>query len=163
MAMGSNFKVKVNNALDFDISDTEIKNLDAEKLSSSKYHILQNNRPFKAELVASDFNKRKYTIKINNHTYDVNISTPLDLLIKKLGFTFGSSKHVNSIKAPMPGLILDIHVEKGQEVKENDALLILEAMKMENVIVSPRDGIIKSVSVSKGEAIDKNHLLIEFE
>jgi len=161
--MGSNFKVKVNNDLDFDISDTEIKNLDAEKLSNSKYHILHNNKPFKAELVKSDFNKRKYTVKINNHTYDVDISTPLDLLIKKLGFTFGSSKHVNSIKAPMPGLLLDIHVEEGQEVKENDVLLILEAMKMENVIVSPRDGIIKSVSVSKGEAIDKNHLLIEFE
>jgi len=63
----------------------------------------------------------------------------------------------------MPGLILDIHVDKGQEVKEDEALLILEAMKMENVITSPRDGIIKSVSVSKGEAIDKGHLLIEFE
>ncbi|MGB5462570.1 MAG: acetyl-CoA carboxylase biotin carboxyl carrier protein subunit [Aureibaculum sp.] len=161
--MGSNFKVKVNNALDFDISDNEITNLDAEKLSNSKYHILQNNRPFKAELVASNFNKKNYIIKINNHTYDVDISTPLELIIKKMGFTFGSSKQVNAIKAPMPGLILDIHVEKGQEVKENDALLILEAMKMENVIVSPRDGVIKSVSVSKGEAIDKNHLLIEFE
>ncbi|MGB5363593.1 MAG: acetyl-CoA carboxylase biotin carboxyl carrier protein subunit [Aureibaculum sp.] len=161
--MGSNFKVKVNNVLDFDISDNEITNLDAEKLSNSKYHILQNNRPFKAELVASNFNKKNYIIKINNHTYDVDISTPLELIIKKMGFTFGSSKQVNAIKAPMPGLILDIHVEKGQEVKENDALLILEAMKMENVIVSPRDGVIKSVSVSKGEAIDKNHLLIEFE
>ena len=155
MAMDSNIKVKVNNTLDFDISDNEITNFDAEKLSSSKYHILQNKRPFKAELVTSNFNKRKYTIKINNHTYDVDISTPLDLLIKKLGFTFGSSKHVNSIKAPMPGLILDIHVKEGQEVKENDALLILEAMKMENVITSPRDGIIKIISVSKGDAVDK--------
>ena len=72
-------------------------------------------------------------------------------------------KHVNSIKAPMPGLILDIHVKQGQEVKEDEGLLILEAMKMENVITSPRDGVIKSVNIVKGEAIDKGHLLIEFE
>ena len=63
----------------------------------------------------------------------------------------------------MPGLILDIHVKEGQEVKEDDALLILEAMKMENVLTSPRDGIIKSISVSKNDTVDKNQLLIEFE
>ncbi len=63
----------------------------------------------------------------------------------------------------MPGLILDINVKVGQEVQENDALLILEAMKMENIITSPRNGIIKSVSVKNGDAVEKNHLLIEFE
>jgi biotin carboxyl carrier protein len=63
----------------------------------------------------------------------------------------------------MPGLILEINIKEGQEVKENDALLILEAMKMENVINSPRDGIIKTIAVNKGETVDKNVLLIAFE
>ena len=63
----------------------------------------------------------------------------------------------------MPGLILEILVSKGQEVKENESLLILEAMKMENVIVSPREGIIKSITVGKGDAVVKNQLLLEFE
>jgi biotin carboxyl carrier protein len=63
----------------------------------------------------------------------------------------------------MPGLILEISISEGQEVKENDALLILEAMKMENVIKSPRDGIIKSIKVKQTEAVDINSLLIEFE
>ena len=63
----------------------------------------------------------------------------------------------------MPGLILEINVKEGQEVKENDPLLILEAMKMENVINSPREGIIKSVEVKQGQTVDKNMLLIEFE
>jgi biotin carboxyl carrier protein len=48
-------------------------------------------------------------------------------------------------------------------VKENEQLLILEAMKMENSILSPRDGIIKSISVAKSQAVDKGQLLIEFE
>jgi biotin carboxyl carrier protein len=63
----------------------------------------------------------------------------------------------------MPGLILEISVSIGQEVKENDPLLILEAMKMENSFLSPRDGIIKSIAVSIGNAVDKGQLLIEFE
>ena len=80
-----------------------------------------------------------------------------------MGFEVGATKQINDIKAPMPGLILDISVTVGQEVKEDEPLLILEAMKMENVFTSPRDGIIKSISVSKGDAVDKNDLLIEFE
>ena len=75
----------------------------------------------------------------------------------------GASKQVNAIKAPMPGLILSIHVEVGQEVQENDSLLILEAMKMENNFNSPRAGKIKSILVEKGQAVDKGQLLIEFE
>jgi len=161
--MKNKFKVRIDNSLEFDISDDDILSLDAEKTKENKYHVLKNNKPFKAELADSNFNRKKYSIKVNNHTYKVEISNPLDLLINKLGFTFGTSKHINSIKAPMPGLILDIHVEEGQEVKEDEALLILEAMKMENVITSPRDGILKAVNIAKGDAIDKGHLLIEFE
>jgi biotin carboxyl carrier protein len=63
----------------------------------------------------------------------------------------------------MPGLILSVDVKIGQEVKEDDSLLVLEAMKMENVLTSPRDGIIKSISITKGETVNKNQLLIEFE
>ena len=80
-----------------------------------------------------------------------------------MGFESGTTKLINEIKAPMPGLILDINVKIGQQVNENDPLLILEAMKMENIITSPRDGIIKTISAVKGKAIDKNELLIEFE
>jgi len=161
--MAKKFKVKVNDSLEFDILDNDILSLDTVKINDSKYHVLQNNKSINAELIGSNFNKKKYVIKINNNSFHVDISNPLDLLIHQLGFNIGSTKHVNSIKAPMPGLILDIMVKKGQEVSENQGLLILEAMKMENIITSPRDGIIKSISVSKGDAIDKDYLLIEFE
>ena len=80
-----------------------------------------------------------------------------------MGFEVGKAKQINAIKAPMPGLILEISVTVGQEVKENDQLLILEAMKMENSIASPRDGVIKSISAEKGNAVEKGQLLIEFE
>ena len=158
-----NYTVKVNNNLELSISSEELSKLDVIKTSGSNYHILKNNKSYKAEIINSNFNDKIYTVNINNNNYDVKISSALDILIKDMGFTFGSTKHINSIKAPMPGLILDINVNVGQDVKENDALLILEAMKMENIITSPKDGVIKSVSVNKGDAIEKGQLLIEFE
>jgi len=161
--MNKQFKVTVNDSLSFNISNDDIVGIDALPTSSSTYHILQENKPFIAEIVGSNFNRKKYTVKVNNSTYDVDISDGLDLLIKKMGFSLGATKNIGSIHAPMPGLILEINVKVGQTVKQEDPLLILEAMKMENVITSPRDGIIKSISVNQGDAVEKKQLLIEFE
>lgn len=161
--MNKTFKAFVNNSFDFEIKDGDISNLDALQISESEFHILEQNKSYKAEITRADFNKKSYEVKINNNIYRVNILNNLDVLIKEMGFAIGSSKHIGSVKAPMPGLILEINVKANQEVKEDDPLLILEAMKMENIITSPRDGIIKSISVNKGDAVEKNQLLIEFD
>ena len=157
------YKAKVNASYEFDVTEEAVDQLDAVETSTNKYHILQNNSSIKANIVSSDFNKKTYSVKVNNNTYDVVLNDALDQQIVALGFEIGASKKVNDIKAPMPGLILEINVTEAQEVKENDPLLILEAMKMENVINSPRDGVIKSIKVSQGNTVEKNALLIEFE
>nr|WP_321222644.1 acetyl-CoA carboxylase biotin carboxyl carrier protein subunit [uncultured Psychroserpens sp.] len=161
--MSQAFKVNVNSTLDFDISETESSQLNSLNITEDKYHVLYDHKSYTAEISTIDLNNKSVKVKVNNNTYNVNIFNELDSLIKDMGFELGSSKLVNEIKAPMPGLILEINVELGQEVKENETLLILEAMKMENVLTSPRDGVIKSISVKKGDAVDKNQLLIEFE
>ncbi len=161
--MSDNYTVKVNNSTEFNITKQQVIRLDSVKSMKNSFHILQNNAPFHAEIISSNFNDKSYTVKVNNNTYTVSISDATDQLIKDMGFTVGASKQVNEIKAPMPGLILDINVNVGDEIKEDDPLLILEAMKMENSILSPRNGIIKSVGVTKGEAVDKGVLLVEFE
>jgi biotin carboxyl carrier protein len=74
-----------------------------------------------------------------------------------------SAQKVNDLKAPMPGLILQIAVNEGDIVKKGDTLLILEAMKMENVLKAQGDGIIKKIAVNKGDRVEKNHLLIKFQ
>lgn len=157
------FKIVVNNSLDFEISSKEASKLDALSISKDNYHILEGNKPYTAQILKQDFYNKTYTVSINNSTYEVKISDELDRLIADMGFELASAKEIVSIEAPMPGLILEINVEEGQEVKTDDPLLILEAMKMENLICSPRDGIIKSIAIKKGDAVDKNHLLIEFE
>ena len=161
--MNQTFKVNVNNNLDFDVNADTTSELDIIKTSASYNHLLHNNKSYKVEFIEENFRNKTYKLKINKNIYNIKINNHLDQIIKDLGFEIGSSKKVDKIIAPMPGLILEISVKVGDEVKENDSLLILEAMKMENVISSPREGIIKSIAAKKGDAVDKNQMLIEFE
>ena len=161
--MSTKYKLSVNNTIHLDVNESNLQNFDAVRVDKSKFHVLKESKPYKAEIVSADFIAKKYTVKVNNNTYEVAISNDLDQLISSMGIERGKTKVVNAIKAPMPGLILEISVEVGQTVKENDPLLILEAMKMENSFLSPRDGVIKSIAVEKGHAVDKGQLLIEFE
>lgn len=158
-----NYKLKINNT--YEINTAE-KNVALDVLPSNQpniFHIINENTSYKAEIISEDFDAKTYTIKINNNKYTIAIANPLDQLITKMGFEIGAEKTINTVKAPMPGLILEIAVTEGQEVNENDPLLILEAMKMENSITSPRKGIIKSIAVKKRVTVEKNELLLEFE
>ncbi|RSK40319.1 acetyl-CoA carboxylase biotin carboxyl carrier protein subunit [Mangrovimonas spongiae] len=159
----SKFQVSVNGNVSTEIDSKDVEQLDLQQIADNHFHLLKDFKSYKTQIVQSDYNQRTYQVKVNNNLYNMSISDDLDVLIKDMGFEIGSAKHVNDLKAPMPGLILDINVSVGQEVKEDDSLLILEAMKMENVLTSPRDGIIKSIAVSQGDAVDKNQLLLEFE
>ncbi len=161
--MEKNYSLTVNENHQYTLSLEDVKKLDVQKTGGNTFHILDNNKPYHIEVLDSNFLEKTYTVQVNSATYKVVISDSLDLLIKDMGFALSSTKNISTIEAPMPGLILDINVSVGQEVKEDDPLVILEAMKMENVITSPRDGVIKAISVSKGEAVDKKHILVEFE
>ena len=65
-----------------------------------------------------------------------------------------------SVKAPMPGNILDVKVSAGASVKAGDVLVILEAMKMENEILAPQDGTVASVNVNKGDTVNSGDVLV---
>ena len=59
----------------------------------------------------------------------------------------------SGVKSPLPGVILDIKVNVGDEVKKGQTIIILEAMKMENSINADKDGKITAINVSKGESV----------
>ena len=69
----------------------------------------------------------------------------------------------SNIKSPMPGQVIKISAEVGQEVKKGDVLIVVEAMKMENSLSAPRDGIVKAVNVKTGDQVDGSALLIVLE
>ncbi len=65
-----------------------------------------------------------------------------------------------SIRAPMPGLVVDIPVIEGQEVKAGQTVVILESMKMQNELKAPRDGVVQRISVEAGTTVEQNKPLI---
>ena len=161
--MSQSFKVKVNETHDFSFSQEEVKNLDFVERAANNYHILKENQSFDVHVVASDFNQKRYTIQVNGNHYEVTISNSLDMLISELGLEANSSQKANNVKAPMPGLIVSIDVNAGQEVSEGEGILVLEAMKMENTLLAPKDGIVKAIMVKAGDKVEKSELLIEME
>lgn len=159
--MKKNFKVKVNNFIEYEFNNSDLNSLDIVELPESNNHVLLNKKSFNVKIENGNFLTKEYTVSVNSNLYNVKIENDLDVLIKEMGFTIGSSKKTNEIKAPMPGIILSILIKDGQSVKEGDTLLILEAMKMENTIISPKDAIIKSVTIKSGETVEKGQLMIE--
>ena len=161
--MSKTFQTKVNDLHDFSFSKEDIENQDLISISETEFHLLTENKSHRLQVVKRDLLQKTYHIKINSNIYEVKISNDLDLLIKDLGLSLGKAQLENEIKAPMPGLILEINVKPGQEVKEGQSLLVLEAMKMENTITANNDAIIKSIAVKNGQSVAKNELLIELE
>jgi biotin carboxyl carrier protein len=135
---------------------------DLLKISDGHFHILYKNKTYRAEVVKRDTETKTIVIKLNGKTHSVKLKDKFDLLLEKMGIADASANKLNYIKAPMPGLIIDLKVSAGDIVKGGDPLLILEAMKMENILKSPGDGIVKNVKVKKGDSVEKSQVLVEF-
>lgn len=136
---------------------------DLLEVRDNTFHIIMNNKGYSAVLVSHNPDEKTMTINVNGNDYEIAVKDKYDILLQQMGISAKSSTTVNNIKAPMPGLIVNILAPEGTEVKKGDGLLILEAMKMENAIKSPRDGKIKKVHVQLRQAVEKNQVLLDFE
>jgi len=67
------------------------------------------------------------------------------------------------VKAPMPGKILEVLVKVGDSVKEDDELIMLEAMKMENPIYAPADGTVKEIKVKANDTVETEQVMVVIE
>lgn len=161
--MKESYSVSVDENYEFQLVKKNTENIDQTELSGQKIHLLHNNKSFEIELLENEFINRNYSVKVNGNIYRVNVGTPLDALIKEMGLSLGNDSFEDEIHAPMPGIILEVNVAEGDEVKKDDSLCVLEAMKMENTLTASRDGIVKTVNIAKGDTVDKGKLLIELE
>ena len=157
---GEPFKATVNGQFIF---DEVYSGLDIVPMSDGRYHVLRDNVSYHVEILRTDYHTKTFSIKVNGSSYEVQLADQYDQLVNRLGLAVVSEHKVREIRAPMPGLVLDISVEAGQQVEKGEPLLILEAMKMENLLKSPGDGVVKAILVKKGEAVEKNFLLIELQ
>ncbi len=148
---------------EFAFMPEDAKNLDIVPDGAGKYQIIYHERSYTAELLEADYPSRQLLLRINGVAYSLHIADHYDRLVKQLGLHSGGGVKQNTIKAPMPGLVLNLMVAPGDKVQKGDGLLILEAMKMENVIKAANDGVVKTIAVQKGIAVDKGQLLLEME
>lgn len=143
--------------------DGKALDLDLKGDAKQGFHLIQNHKSHEIHVIEADYESKEFVIEVNGEAYPVKVSDRFDILLKDLGMEHLANAAVNDLKAPMPGLVLDIKVEPGQSIKKGQALLVLEAMKMENVLKAESDAVIKSVECTQGQAVEKNEVLIEFE
>ncbi|MCD4795308.1 MAG: biotin/lipoyl-binding protein [Bacteroidales bacterium] len=129
----------------------------------NSYHVISNHKSYNINILSIDYSEKKVTLKINNTIHYISITNELDKLIKSMGIKQQVTAKTQNLKAPMPGLVTDIPVKKGDKIKKGDKLLVLEAMKMENNLKAKNDSIIKDIIVKKGNSVEKNEVLIIFE
>lgn len=101
-------------------------------------------------------------VTVANRTVTVVVKDEITLLRERFGLGDNAKDASNDIRAPMPGLVLDIRVAPGSKVEAGEGLVVLEAMKMENELCAPRSGVVKAIHVQCGDAVAKNALLVEF-
>ena len=163
-------KVKVNKGKVFEATtskdgitiDSNTISWDIRKINPNHYHIISNNWCFSVETIKTDFSGKKFTFKINGMLQEVSVKNELDLLLEKMGMADIGDIKITDLKAPMPGLVLDVKVIVGQTVKKGDTVMVLEAMKMENVLKASGEGVVKAVKVKKGESVEKNQVMVQF-
>jgi biotin carboxyl carrier protein len=156
------YKVGVN-GFDFEFSQEEVEALDIVQKSPSAFHLLKDNKSVNATLIDADRSAKTQAIEIEGERFEIQIKDELDQVLDKMGFSTAAGKQIKEIKAPMPGLVLEIAVSVGQQVNEGDKILILVAMKMENSIIINTSATIKRIGVIAGDAVEKGQVLVELE
>lgn len=153
--------------VDFQATDSIMLNgqpfaWDLAVLGEGRYHVLHLGKSYNAELVSADYATKTFVLKINGRRIELQAKDRFDRLLDQMGLSNATAAKVNELKAPMPGLIVDIRVQPGQAVQKGDPLLVLEAMKMENILKAPADAIIGSVRVDLRANVQKGQVLIQF-
>ena len=111
-----------------------------------------------------------YKVKVNGKVYEVELESVSESEGKveakevkeevKQEVKATPSGEGTLLKAPLQGTILKINVNVGDKVKKGQAVIILEAMKLENEVVAPCDGVVKEIKVSKGQSVNNQDALL---
>ena len=127
------------------------------------FTLTYKGQKFFGELLEDNTEENYLKIKINQRVFEVKKKGELDDLISALGLDVPKVRKLKELQAPMPGRIVQVAVQVGQELNVGDEILSLEAMKMENVLKAEGVGVVKAILVESNQVVDKGTVLIEFE
>jgi biotin carboxyl carrier protein len=124
-------------------------------------YLIWKNHKYQVDIL--DKNQNKYTVMINGVWYYFSIETPISYKRRKFLSKNVSSSKIEKVISPMPGKILDILVEENADIKQGEAIIILEAMKMQNEILANISGKVKKIHIKQNDLVMKDDILIEIE
>ena len=105
----------------------------------------------------------RYALSLDGYRYEVEALGERTRAIRDLSAASAASSGPAPLVAPMPGLVVRVNVEPGDQVRAGQPLVVMEAMKMENELRSPAAGTVRSVPARVGSAVEKGALLVELE
>lgn len=141
--------------------DEKEYNQELYHLSGDTYLLKLDNKMY--EISADQVDNDRFIISIDGKNFETLIRTTLQEKAAKLIELRASISHKLEVKAPMPGMILKIKKQTGDNVSQGESVLILEAMKMENDLRANVSGKIKSMNVKEGMSVEKGYTLFIIE
>lgn len=148
---GSQYKVEI---------DGRIYDLDIEKVESDTYSILLDGKSINMEMIEGD-TPNAYKVNTINNYYEIEVIDAAARYRARSKSKLDGGGNV--ISTPMPGKIVKIPVQEGDQVEKGQTVIIVSAMKMESEYKSAADGIVKKIHVSEGDAVEGHEPLIEIE
>lgn len=124
--------------------------------------LIINNKSHLVESAPINIDEGRYYVNVSGRRYDVEVLDERLVATRKAVATVGGGgTHV--VTSPMPGLILDVKVKVGDEIKAGTPVVVMEAMKMQNELISEVDGVVKEIRIEAQQAVDSQTPLIEIE
>lgn len=133
--------------------------LDLLEVEDGIYSVLYHGKSFRIEL--NPLAAKKYAVNVGQQTIDVEVVDAETRYARSM--KGDEAEDADYISTPMPGQVVKIMVEEGQEVKGGETVIIVSAMKMESEYKVVKDRVVKQILVKEGENIDGDQPLILFE
>lgn len=157
VTVGENtYMIEVNQEGEVTLDGQEVQ-VDFSEIGTGLCLLLVNNESFEG-LVEQTVDA--WRVLFRGDLYEVQIADERAQLMRaRAGIAVPDSGEL-PIKAPMPGMVVSVPVQVGQEVKKGDNIVILESMKMENELKTPRGGTISQINVQKGDSVEQGQVLV---
>lgn len=154
---GKEFTVEIVDEKHIRINE-RLLDVDFESISGQPvYSLLMGGKSYEAYVSPDD---EQWEVLLRGRLYQAEVQDEREKRLRSAGGTGAAEGGEFQLKAPMPGLVVAIPVEEGQEIKKGQVLLILESMKMQNELKAPRDGIIQRIKVKAGETVEQKQTLL---
>ena len=144
----------------FSIKTENDMEIDCIQLSQNSYSLILNGQ---SHYLTINPHLNEYEVTVDHHTHLVHVQDEVDILLNQFDLQTDEFSHAGEIYAQIPGLVSQIFVKKGDKVKVNQKLFILEAMKMENEIDSPVSGTIDYIHCKVGDKVEKGNIIMEIK